>query len=620
MRRLFLTMNHRYIKRYLKRGIIIFVIVLFFTKFFSSPVPTHNSNLNPKEAVIFWDRQAGSNHSLKQADDVRMTEKLADNDRDDSLDLSLSKFVDDQDDSEQNSKVVVDKHTQGELGKPVTVNMTRLTPEEKLEYEQGWKINNFNEFVSNRISLQRSLPDPRDKECLDITYGTNLLEVSVVITFHNEAWSVLLRSIYSIINRTPPSVLKEIILIDDCSTLEHLKAPLEEFLIKLKKVKLIRAPKRQGLIRARILGYKAAVGDVLLFLDSHIECTEGWIEPLIDPIVKNWTTVMTPVIDVIDKDTFEYSFQRAEATNVGGFDWSLSFTWHGIPESERKRRQYKHYLPVRSPTMAGGLFAISKKYFEYLGTYDEGMDIWGGENLEISFRIWMCGGTLLVAPCSHVGHIFRKSPPYSWGSKTNVVRSNNVRMAEVWLDDFKEYYYQHIKHDLGEYGDVSARKSLRERLKCKSFDWFLVNVYPELIIPAEALYSGEIRSKTQPVCLESPYRYAEVNKPLQVYACHGLKGNQYWLYTRRGEIRHDLYGCMDDSGQTVFVNSCYGKGGNQNWTYREDNTIQRVGSDRCLELSEDGRSVSMKKCLGIDRQLWIWNRKPPKGPKRSIAS
>ena len=44
---------------------------------------------------------------------------------------------------------------------------------------------------------------------------------------------------------------------------------------KLKKVKVVRTKQREGLIRARLLGFSAAHGDVVTFLDSHCECTIG---------------------------------------------------------------------------------------------------------------------------------------------------------------------------------------------------------------------------------------------------------------------------------------------------------------------------------------------------------
>uniref|UniRef100_A0A8D2MSG0 Galactosyltransferase C-terminal domain-containing protein n=1 Tax=Zonotrichia albicollis TaxID=44394 RepID=A0A8D2MSG0_ZONAL len=236
----------------------------------------------------------------------------------------------------------------------------------------------------------------------------------------------------------------------------------------------------------------------------------------------------------------------------------------------------------RCPVMAGGLFSIDKKYFSELGMYDPGLDVWGGENMEISFKVWMCGGEIEIVPCSRVGHIFRNDNPYSFPKdRVRTVERNLARVAEVWLDEYKELFYGHAYHLLHsvDVGDLSQQIQLRQRLRCKTFRWYLHNVYPDLEAPLVKA-SGQLVNVALAGCI------AVQGTSLAFEECDANSMNQKFNYTWLRLVQHGEL-CLAPAGVlgAVGLRPCQGR--NRSLACKTAKTAWEMSQHR-LALSSQG--------------------------------
>ncbi|KAK4301442.1 hypothetical protein Pmani_026400 [Petrolisthes manimaculis] len=497
----------------------------------------------------------------------------------------------------------------GEQGKPYV--LPEGTDKRRQEL---YETNGFNALLSDYVALDRSLTDIRHPKCKTRHYAARLPTVSVVIPFFEEHWTTLLRTVVSVVNRSPSNVLKEIILVDDGSTLkEFLRTPLVDWLKEHQpKVKVIRLPTRVGLIVARQEGAREAKGDVILVLDSHCEVMTNWLPPLLDPIVQDYRTAVCPLIDVINMDTFAYYPQDNGAR--GAFDWRLFYKRLPLRQHEVDRLPE----PFPNPVMNGGLFAISRKFFWELGGYDPGLAIWGGEQYDLSFKIWQCGGRLLDAPCSRVGHIFRHAPKGRPSVQGDFLSTNYKRVAVVWMGEYAEALYRRNKH-LREVdaGDVSREIEIRDSLKCRSFQWFLDVVAPDLSLtypPFEPpdYANGTIQTaKDLGTCLDNGAReYGAII----LYGCHS-GGTQYFSLSWKKTIRIDseqfCWQVPHQLGQPVTTTNCQNRYHSPAQSWRYDPDTQQIQSEAklgwCVEADWKARVAKIATCdTGNIDQRWIF--------------
>ncbi|KAK7069252.1 N-acetylgalactosaminyltransferase 7 [Halocaridina rubra] len=498
-----------------------------------------------------------------------------------------------------------------------------LLPNKQNEGSQSVSEYGINMVVSDEIAMDRVIPDTRHRECKHWEYPEDLPTASVIIVFHNEGFSTLMRTVHTVIDRSPPQFLKEVLLVDDFSDKASLKEPLEDYIARWNgKVRLVRNKERSGLIRTRTTGAEEARGEVVLFLDAHCEVNKNWLPPLLAPIYRDKHTMTVPVIDGIDHDSFEYRPVYGAASNFRGiFEWGMLYKETELPPEIERQREHKSE-PYKAPTHAGGLFAINREYFLSLGAYDPGLLVWGGENFELSFKIWQCGGSIEWVPCSRVGHVYRGFMPYNFGKlaekkKGPLITINYKRVIETWFDDkYKEYFY--TREPLARYldmGDISHQLELKERLGCKSFKWFMDNVaydmlrkYPEL---PPNLHWGELWNAATSQCLDTLGHAAP--SLMGVAHCHGFGNNQLVRLNSEGQLGIGER-CVDADGQGIKLIFCRLGTVDGPWQYDEQNHVllhKRLG--KCAALHPQNNQLALLPCDPVNNyQKWQFKQIVPK--------
>ena len=213
-----------------------------------------------------------------------------------------------------------------------------------------------------------------------------------------------------------------------------------------------------------------------------------------------------------------------------------------------------------------------------------------------------------IMPCSRVGHIFRSWSPYN--IQEEEINHNNIRVAQVWLDEFKYLYFDRIgrfgrstEDRLGHFGDVSKLQEWRRQKKCRSFRWFL-NAIAVSLPYHRIIGAGEIRNSASGLCLDKKDRTDKVGEPIDLIPCHDQGGNQYFILNDRHRLIRD-YNCLgvlrtsnDEVDLLVGLVNC-GEDASE-WKYDvEAGTISIRGTNLCMTVNEN--SVSVEVCRENDQ-------------------
>lgn len=233
-------------------------------------------------------------------------------------------------------------------------------------------------------------------------------KISIIIPFVNEGEEVL-NTIKSILEHSKEQL--DIIVINDASDDGYnYKDELKNY-----PIKYIYNEKRLGVAASRNLGVNICETDYFLLLDAHMRFYDSnWKDIIEKTLDKNHKTILCAQTKVLNKIN---GILVEKTSNI--LYWGAYINFYNPTEYLDPQWAYADYLPISTdnveakniPCILGAGYATSKYYWQYLQGLD-GLMSYGSDEVLISLKTWLEGGSCKLLPNVTIGHIYRSTSPY----------------------------------------------------------------------------------------------------------------------------------------------------------------------------------------------------------------
>lgn len=256
------------------------------------------------------------------------------------------------------------------------------------------------------------------------------------------------RTIDGILDSSSRSYIDEIIVCDDTG---------EGYTRKGIKVLVT---KNIGRARAWNQAAAASIGKQLVFIRDKTKPSVNWLSQLNRILEVQPKALVSPVVYTLDLNLW-----TTEVSRWKRFGWRWDLNLHDRAHSNNPD----------SPAISSHCIACTKEWFDHIDGFDDGMGPGSGEDVELSLKSWLLGGSVLV--CDDASIAVALEVDRSSGTINNL-----ARIVEAWMPAYATHFYNanNINHSQVVVGRLTNLVKVQEK-QTRSIEWFLATKQPELL-------------------------------------------------------------------------------------------------------------------------------------------